>query len=232
MAVPSRSGGSDGSPGSKCTIGGQIVAYTNRLTRVSCDSVIKLGSAVALKYNIGKIQYVSIGTYWPCSNVSEGSFQSHISRAYNGLSAIQTIKSGVEMAIHAAIDSGRTVLIGGDFNSDLGVNDHHKLSPWVNGIGLTNASGGPSASRPSFRRWDGHKYHESRIDQVFASDPRIVVDSSPYDANECLTQHLPMFLRTNVEYCARKELYQGRKRANVMHSASNRANRIAENADG
>ena len=67
-------GGTSDAHGRRCTIGGQIVAYTNRLTRVSCDNIVKLGGAVGLKFNIGKIQYVSMGTYWPCHNDGKGLF--------------------------------------------------------------------------------------------------------------------------------------------------------------
>jgi len=71
--------GGMGGPGkARCTIGGQIICFTNRLSAVTCEPVVKLGAAVCIKFNLNKIQYASIGTYWPCPNNEAGSFQAHI----------------------------------------------------------------------------------------------------------------------------------------------------------
>ena len=107
-------GGMDGAGSGRCTVGGQIVCRTNRLTKVTCEPVVKLGAAVCIKFNLNKIQYASVGTYWPCANNDEGSFQSLIERAYSGLSAISVLKGGISIAVDAAVASGRSVMVGGD----------------------------------------------------------------------------------------------------------------------
>jgi len=87
-------GGMGGQLESRCTIGGQIVCHTNRLSKVTCEPVVKLGAAVCLMFNLNKIQYASVGTYWPCPNNEGGSFQSLIEAAYGGLAAIPLLKTG------------------------------------------------------------------------------------------------------------------------------------------
>jgi len=121
-------GGMTGPRGDRCTIGGQIVCYTNRLSRVTCEPVVKLGAAVCLLFNLNKIQYASIGTYWPCPNNEAGSFQSLLETAHGGLSAISLLKVGITMAVESAIAAGRTVVVGGDFNSDMVKGDQFGLS--------------------------------------------------------------------------------------------------------
>ena len=97
----------------KCSIGGQIIAYTNRLTKVTCEEVVKLGAAACISFNLNKAKYASLGTYWPCLNKEEGSFKHQLESVYSGLNAISTLKHGIEMAVHAAGSSGRLVLVGG-----------------------------------------------------------------------------------------------------------------------
>ena len=57
-----------------CRVGGQIIMYTSRLTQARVAPIVKLGAAQGLSFNIGKTQYLSIGTYWPCHNDAPGSF--------------------------------------------------------------------------------------------------------------------------------------------------------------
>jgi len=86
---------------------------------VTCSPIFKLGAASGLSFNIGKSQFLSIGTYWPCQNLASGSFQSHIEKAYGGLQAMSTITAGLDMAIKSGVAARRAVLIGGDFNSEI-----------------------------------------------------------------------------------------------------------------
>jgi hypothetical protein len=221
-------GGMGGPSADRCTIGGQIVCYTNRLSRVTVEPVVKLGAAVCLLFNLNKIQYASIGTYWPCPNNEGGSFQSLLESAYGGLSAISLLKVGITMAAEAAIAAGRTVLVGGDFNSDMTDSGQFGLCSWVADSGLHNASAGSDALIPSFRRVGAQGLAETRIDHVFTSDPESVLSSLPVSPDMLVTLHLFSLTRLSVGYCARKELYQGIKRVNMMHSATNRSNRIGE----
>jgi len=103
-----------------CRIGGQVVMYTNRLTKTSCFPIIKLGAAMGLSFNVGKSQFLSVGTYWPCANTAAGSFQSHIEKVYGGLDAMRTIKAGLDMAVRSGVAAGRSVVLGGDFNCEVG----------------------------------------------------------------------------------------------------------------
>ena len=194
-------GAIDGSCDPRCTVGGQIVGYTNRLKKVSCDEIVKLGGAVGLKFNIGKTQYASIGTYWAHPNTATGSFQSHLERAYGGIPVLLTLKHGIAMAVDAATDAGRTVLVGGDFNSDLRKKDKLHLGEWIREVGLTNASRGDHATRESYSAPLGKDFHQSRIDHVFATDIAVVKDCVPVNPDMCVTQHLPVILRINIEYC-------------------------------
>ena len=75
----------------EASVGGQIIGYTNRLTGVKCEELVKLGAANCVSFNLSKSRYTSIGTYWPCLNKEEGSFMSHLETAYNGLDAITTL---------------------------------------------------------------------------------------------------------------------------------------------
>ena len=146
---------------------------------------MKLGGAVALKFNVGKTQYASIGTYWAHPNPAKGSYQSHLEKEYGGIPAILTYKHGIGMAIDAATDAGRTVLVGGDFNSDMGRKDKLGLKNWASEVGLCNASTGDHALRPSFTSSMGKDFHQSRIDHVFATDPVIVKDCVPVNPDLC-----------------------------------------------
>ena len=210
---------------SRCTIGGQIVACRHRCTKVKCESIIKLGGAVSLAFNIGKTQFASISTYWPCINEAPGSFKSLLEKEYNGMEALPTIRHGLEMAASAASEAGRLVLVAGDFNSDISRSDTHSLRAWVSRLGLSNASVGSSSTRPSYVRPNGSG--ESRIDHVFVSNPKTIISCSPYDPEGRITQHLPMFTQVSVDFCSSEMIFQGRKRVNMMHSPANRGNRIA-----
>jgi len=181
-----------------------------------------------LQFNLNKIQYASVGTYWPCLNKEGGSFQSLIEASYGGLDAIPLLKNGIAMAVEAASASGRAVLVGGDFNSDMSRRDQFGLSEWAADTGLFNASAPLDALLPSFRRVGADGLAETRIDYVLTSDLGMILSSVPVDPDLLVTQHLFSLTRLSVGYCARKELYQGRKRVNMMHSATNRSNRIGE----
>jgi len=218
-------GGVGGASGRQCTVGGQIVAYTNRLTQVKCENIIKLGGAVGLQFNVGSTQFVSVSTYWPCRNDSPGSFQSLIGNEYGGLDATTLLKQGIDIAVSSALEAGKMVLVGGDFNSDLARNSGG-LAKWAHGLGLSNASSGAAALRPSFRTNDGK--HQSRIDHVFSSDGGAVLECSPFDPEFLVSQHLPVLIRLKVAYCVAKGLFQGRKRVSSLHCPISRANRIAQ----
>jgi len=150
----------------KASVGGQIIGYTNRLTGVKCEEVVKLGAAICVSFNLSKSRYASIGTYWPCLNKEEGSFMSHLESAYSGLDAVTTLKHGIAMAVHAAGSNGRLVLVGGDFNSDLRVADQYGLKKWSAEAGLTEASTGEWSERPSFVRLAAVGVTETRIDHL------------------------------------------------------------------
>jgi len=51
--------------------------------------------------------------------------------AHGGLSAISLLKVGITMAVESAIAAGRTVVVGGDFNSDMAKGDQFGLSHWA-----------------------------------------------------------------------------------------------------
>ena len=130
-----------------------------------------------------------------------GSFQSLIGKEYGGLDATSLLKQGIDIALSSAVEAGKMVLVGGDFNSDLLHNDSGGLARWARGLGLTNASTGAAATRPSFRSSDGR--HQSRIDHVFVTDIGVVRDCSPYDPEFLVTQHLPLIVRLNVAHFGR-----------------------------
>ena len=207
-------------------MGGQIIGYTNRLSKVTCDETVKLGAAVCLNFNLNKAQYASIGTYWPCMNKEEGSFQRLIEGAYGGLSAIATLKHGIAMAVEAAGSRGHLVLVGGDFNSDMLRADQYHIRHWAGDAGLTEASTGAWALRPSFCRPKKDGLVETRIDHVFTSDVTAVLSSAPVDPDGLVSHHLMMITRLDVAYCNKMAVFKGIKRVNLMHSVTNRSNRI------
>jgi hypothetical protein len=210
----------------KASVGGQIIGYTNRLTCVKCEEVVKLGAAVCVSFNLSKSRYASIGTYWPCLNKEEGSFMSHLESAYSGLDAVTTLKHGIAMAVHAAGSNGRLVLVGGDFNSDLRVADQYGLRRWSAEAGLTEASTGVWSERPSFVRPAAVGVTETRIDHVFTTDMTAILSCSPIDPEFLVSHHRPLLTRVDIEYCARREVYHGLKRVNMMFCPTSRANRI------
>ena len=156
---------------------------------------------------------------------------SHLETAYNGLDAITTLKHGIAMAVHAAGSNGRLVLLGGDFNSDMRKADQYSLRKWSAISGLTEASTGEWAKRPSFIRPNAEGITETRIDHVFTTDMTAILSAAPIHPELLVSNHRPMLTRIDVDYCARQEVYHGLKHVNMMFCPASRANRIGTVCD-
>ena len=118
------------------------------------------------------------------------------------------------------------VLVGGDFNSDLKAADQYGLKKWSAEAGLTEASTGEWSERPSFVRPSAVGVSETRIDHVFTTDMTAILSCSPIDPEFLISHHRPLLTRVDIEYCARREVYHGLKRVNMLFCPTSRANRI------
>ena len=170
-------------------VGGQLWIVNNRLQDLQFNELVLNGAVVELTAKFGKKPVSIMGNYWPCKprQISEGnSLWNQLRLIYLTPSPIEMIKEKISNRINQ-IKEDRTLILGGDFNSDVNFNDTYRIKDFafLNELEMGNTE---DLKQPSFARAG----HSNRLDYIMTRGNCSTAMNNPVDLLEQSEDHSPI----------------------------------------
>lgn len=171
-------------------VGGQLWLVNNRINNCHFANTLPYGALTTMTGTFGKETVTVAGTYWPCKakQITTGdSLWNQLRWACNVDNPIHHIKETISKLV--AELGNKTLILGGDFNSDMNHKDTHKLLKFMDDLELKNAAVREEKLLDSYRKGS----HSSRIDHIFIKSHNCnSLECRPHNILDTYDDHLAM----------------------------------------
>lgn len=187
-------------------IGGMIIITSNRLSYIKLTQLVCKGALVQLDCRFDKQVLVLLGLYMPNMNDAEGSFQQQLKHETKTEDIQQHIRDTLTKSILTHQAAGTNIIVGGDFNSDIGKDDNMKMLFLLSELELEHSATRQQRMQATYvRGLPGEAaYIATRPDHVLHYGQSIIPRAChTYDHTAYTNDHRPLVAAYEVKNCAK-----------------------------